>query len=140
MDLSCRRSPVRRVHHSNPFIVGETTHDSFYLVRHFLHRNYCPRVRKKSHEQYIERNLLSVFRIVVIEASPPVKTTVESEDRNQGASLTFHNHFHIVHKTVNALQDMRLHHPGLVLRESIQSTQYVFDLAVSQQLLCELFC
>ena len=76
----------------------------------------------------------------MVEASPPVQTTVESDAWNHGASLTFHNHFHIVHETVNDLQDMRLHHPGLVLRQSIQSTQYVLDLAVSQQLLCELFC
>ena len=108
-----------------------------YFVCHFLHRNYCPRVGKKGHE-HIERNLLSVFRIVVIEASPPVKTTVESEARNQRATLTFHNHFDIVHETVNDLQDMRLHHPGLVLCESIQSTKYVLDLAVSQQRLYEL--
>jgi hypothetical protein len=31
---------------------------------------------------------------------------------------------------MNNLEDVRLHHAGLVLSETIQSTQYVFDLAV----------
>ena len=36
------------------------------------------------------------------------------------------------------LQYMRLHHAGLVLGESVQSPQYILNLAVAQQLLCEL--
>ena len=39
-----------------------------------------------------------------------------------GASLTVHNHFHIVHKTVDNLQDVRLRHASLVLGEPVQST------------------
>jgi hypothetical protein len=41
---------------------------------------------------------------------------------------------------VDNLQDMRLRHAGLVLGEPVQSAQYIFDLAVAQQLLCELLC
>jgi hypothetical protein len=59
---------------------------------------------------------------------------------NWNAPLTVHNHFHIVHKTVDNLQDVRLHHAGLVLGEPVQSTHYIFDLTVPQQLLCELLC
>ena len=54
--------------------------------------------------------------------------------------LTIHNHFHIVHETVDNLQYMRLHHAGLVLGEPVQSAQYILDLTVAQQLLCELLC
>jgi hypothetical protein len=59
---------------------------------------------------------------------------------DEEAPLTVHNHFHIVHKTVDNLQDVGLHHAGLVLGEPVQSTQYIFDLAVPQQLLRELLC
>ncbi len=38
------------------------------------------------------------------------------------------------------LQDVRLRHVCLVLGEAVQSAQYIFDLAVPQQLLCELLC
>ena len=57
-----------------------------------------------------------------------------------GASLTIHNHFHIVHKPVDHLQDVRLRHACLVLGEPVQSTQNIFDLFVAQQFLCELLC
>ena len=30
---------------------------------------------------------------------------------------------------MNDLQDVRLHHAGLVLGKTVQSTQYIFDLA-----------
>ena len=58
----------------------------------------------------------------------------------QRASLTVHDNFHIDHETVDNLQDVSLHHAGFVLGEPVQSTQYILDLAVAQQLLCELFC
>ena len=57
-----------------------------------------------------------------------------------GTLFTIHNHFHIVHQTVDNLQDVGLHHAGLVLGEPVQSAQYILDLAVAQQLLCELLC
>ena len=59
---------------------------------------------------------------------------------DQGAPLTVHNHFHIVHKTMDNLQDVRLHHAGFILGEPVQSAQDAFDLAVAQQFLCELLC
>ena len=58
----------------------------------------------------------------------------------QRSLLTVHDHFHIVHKAVDNLQDVRLHHTGLVLGEPVQSAQDVFDLTVAQQLLCEFLC
>ena len=57
-----------------------------------------------------------------------------------GASLTIQNYFHIGHKTVDNLQDVRLRHASLVLREPVQSAQYILDLAIPQQLLGELLC
>ena len=48
----------------------------------------------------------------------------------KGVLLTVHNQFHIVHESVDDLQNMRLHHAGLVLGEPVQTAQYVFDLAV----------
>jgi hypothetical protein len=54
------------------------------------------------------------------------------------APLTVHDHLHIVQKTVNDGQGLRHGHAGLVLGESVQSLEYRLDLAVSQQLLCEL--
>jgi hypothetical protein len=41
---------------------------------------------------------------------------------------------------VNDSQGLRHGHPGLFLRESVQSLEYRLDLAISQQLLCELLC
>ena len=46
----------------------------------------------------------------------------------------------MVHETVDNLQYMRLHHAGLVLGEPVQSAQYILDLTVTQQLLCEFLC
>ena len=56
------------------------------------------------------------------------------------ALLTIHDHFHIVHQTVDNLQDVSLHHAGFVLSEPVQSAQYILDLAVPQYPLCELLC
>ena len=94
-------------------------------------------VSELDHKQYL--NVPSVFRIATLDASPPAQTTVRSEALNRArASLTVHNNFHIVHETMDNLQYMRLHHAGLVLGEPVQSPQYILDLAVAQQLLCEL--
>jgi hypothetical protein len=41
---------------------------------------------------------------------------------------------------MNDSQGLGNGHAGLFLRESVQSLQYRLDLAVSQQLLCELLC
>jgi hypothetical protein len=55
-------------------------------------------------------------------------------------SPTIHDHLHIIQKTVNDSQGLRHSHPGLFLRESVQSLQYRLDLAIPQQLLRELLC
>ena len=110
-----------------------------YFVYYVLHRDWHLNMSVRNFDKpYLD--IPRVFRTVMIDVSPPAQTTVESEARNEGASLTIHNHFHIVHKTVDNLQDVRLHHAGFVLRETVQSTQNFLDLAVSQQLLCELPC
>ena len=41
---------------------------------------------------------------------------------------------------MNDSQGLRHGHPGLFLRESVQSLKYRLNLAISQQLLCELLC
>ena len=41
---------------------------------------------------------------------------------------------------MNDSQGLRHGHPGLFLRESVQSLKYRLDFAISQQLLCELLC
>ena len=51
---------------------------------------------------------------------------------DQRTLLTVHNHFHIVHEAVDNLQDVHLHHAGLVLGEPVQSAQDFFDLTVAQ--------
>jgi anti-sigma regulatory factor (Ser/Thr protein kinase) len=56
------------------------------------------------------------------------------------ARLTVHDHLHIIQKTMNDGEGLRHGHAGLFLCESVQSLEYRLDLAVSQQLLCELLC
>ena len=41
---------------------------------------------------------------------------------------------------MNDSQGLRHGHARLFLRESVQSLEYRLDLAISQQLLCELLC
>ena len=54
------------------------------------------------------------------------------------ALRTFHNHLHITDKTVDHAQRLSNSHPSLILRQSIQSLDSGFYLAVAQQLLREL--
>jgi hypothetical protein len=58
----------------------------------------------------------------------------------KAASLTVHDHLHIIQKTVNNSQGLRHGHAGLFQREPVQSLQYGLDLAISQQLLRKLLC
>ena len=53
---------------------------------------------------------------------------------------TFHNHPYIAHETMDHTQCLRSSHPRLVLGQSIQSVENCLNLALSQQLLRELFC
>jgi hypothetical protein len=46
------------------------------------------------------------------------------------ASPTFHDHFHIVQKTMNDSQGLRHSHAALFLRESVKSLQYRLDLTI----------
>jgi hypothetical protein len=62
------------------------------------------------------------------------------EFAEQAASLTVNDYLHIIQKTMNDGQCLCHGHPGLFLRESVQSLEYRLDLAISQQLLCELLC
>ena len=69
-----------------------------------------------------ELNIPRVFRIATIDVSPPAQTIVHRmlgiEER---LLLTIQDYFHIVHETVDNLQDVRLHHASLVLGEPVQS-------------------
>ena len=56
------------------------------------------------------------------------------------ALLTVHDHLHIVQKAVNDGEGLRHGHASFFLGESVQSLEYRLDLAVSQQLFCELLC
>jgi hypothetical protein len=54
--------------------------------------------------------------------------------------LTVHEHLHVLHETIDALQSLRCCRPSLVLRESIQPLQHRFDFILSKELLYEFHC
>jgi hypothetical protein len=53
---------------------------------------------------------------------------------------TFHNHLHIIDKTMDYTQGLRSSHPSLLLGQSVQPLDGCFDLTVTQQLLRKLLC
>jgi hypothetical protein len=90
-----------------------------------------PASRKKAYLNRVEYYPLTPHDLMGQTSEIHLKVIVQ-------ALRTFHNYFHITHKTVDHAQRLSNSHPSLILGQSIQSLHSGFYLAVAQQLLREL--